>query len=229
MKTENLVKEIKTYLPFAVPEADQASAAELVEKYGNDEIVLRLLRDYYTALPDAFEEAVTRVSEFSFKRDVHFIVLTTTGHSWLYAVTVDSVALIGEYGVEVPGEVPPEVMRFLGWSTLKEFHENCPPVEKLEEYPWEDIVHTHCPVCGVPVGEEHLLGCVVEVCPWCKGQLKSCNCRFEKLDVEEIETAEQVEAFADLLAEKGRIPFSPEQAPAYPGTSRGLDEGDKKS
>lgn len=75
-------------------------------------------------------------------------------------------------------------------------------------------------------GEEHLLGCVVEVCPWCEGQLNSCNCRFEQLEVDELLDEEQLEKFEDLLNAKGRVPFVKGHKPAYPGTSDGLD-GDK--
>ncbi|PIE35201.1 hypothetical protein CSA56_05145 [candidate division KSB3 bacterium] len=72
-------------------------------------------------------------------------------------------------------------------------------------------------------GEYHLLGCVIEICPWCDSQLHSCNCRFEKLETEEIESEEQLKNLLDLLEEKGRIAYSANESLAYPGTSDGLD------
>jgi hypothetical protein len=67
---------------------------------------------------------------------------------------------------------------------------------------------------------------LVEVCPWCQGQLSKCNCRFEQLEVDAIDQEEELEDFVDLLTEKGRIPFERQQVPFYPGTSQGLDADD---
>ncbi len=217
---KNLRQEIQSYIPFAAPKEEQPAALQLVEKYKNNEFALRLLQDYYTALPDACEEAAIAISELDNRGGVHLFVLICTSHSWLYAVTLENVALIAEYGEEVPKDIA----LFFGHATVKDFLKSCPPVEELEEYAKTAAAEiAHCPACGVAEGEEHLPGCVVEVCPWCDGQLQGCNCRFEKLDLTEIETEAQVEEFLKILEEKGRIPFEKEQAPYYPGTSKGLD------
>jgi hypothetical protein len=69
------------------------------------------------------------------------------------------------------------------------------------------------------VGEFHTLGCPVEICPWCNGQLTYCNCRFTKLNIDTINKVEQIEKLLQLLEEVGRIAFKKEDSPGYPSIS----------
>lgn len=73
-----------------------------------------------------------------------------------------------------------------------------------------------CPVCSAAEGEYHLLGCPVEICPWCDGQLSRCSCRFAQLGVDMLEDEKELEELERLLKEKGRIPYAREQRPSYP-------------
>ena len=64
-------------------------------------------------------------------------------------------------------------------------------------------------------GEVHELGCPVEICPWCGGQLIHCDCRFERLGLDAITSEEELLQFEAMLEEQGRIPYSREQRPAF--------------
>ncbi len=73
-----------------------------------------------------------------------------------------------------------------------------------------------CHDCGAKEGEYHALGCDMERCPFCGGQLISCNCCYELLDIDVSEgtwayehglTKEQEERWEEMLERKGRIPW----------------------
>ena len=221
IKLQQLINEIRLFMKYAVSD-DQLGAAEAVlAKYRNNLQILNLLREYYLALPDAREEPALKISKLVQHQGVSLLVVTTSSVSYVYVSSAQQIVLLGEYR----DELEPEVLEYFGFDSHEDFLKICLPVGDLEECV-PGGAPTICPACGVSEGEYHLLGCSIEVCPWCEGQLSKCNCRFEQLEVDAIDEEEQLEEFVDLLTAKGRIPFEPEQVPFYPGTSRGLDGDD---
>lgn len=70
-----------------------------------------------------------------------------------------------------------------------------------------------CHDCGCREGEIHEFGCDIERCPFCGGQLISCDCVYEKLNLdcslgsytyEHGLTKEQEERWLKILTERGR-------------------------
>lgn len=215
-----MVKEIELFIEYAVQEDEIKQAVDLVSKYRDNALILPLFREYYSELPEAREEPVTRIARLITRQGVGLFVVSTTSFSYLYLLSADHVLLLGEYIKEVDDDV----LSFFGFQNQEAFLKICLPAADLEEYSnFKGSENIFCPACGVGEDEYHLLGCTVEVCPWCDGQLSKCNCRFEQLDSEEIEDDEQVELFLDMLSAKGRIVYKRNQAPAYPGSSEGLD------
>ena len=217
-KTQQLIEEIKIFITYSVPADEIQSAMNLVDRYRNNSFIIRLFREYYSALPEVREEAVLRITKLTDQQGVHLFVVSTALYSYLYAVSADEVLLLGEYRQEVDAEV----LSFFGYASQEEFLKICPLIDDLEVY--DESEKNICPVCGVPEGDCHLLGCTVEICPWCQGQLSNCNCPFQQLGADDITDEDQLEKFIDLLDAKGRIPYQKSQAPAYPGTSGGLDQ-----
>jgi len=218
--SKHLLEEITLYVKFCVTEEEFSEAMALVERYKDNELALRLFKEYYSTLPEAHEEAVLKISELIHHQGVYLFVVVCTSHSYVYVASAEHILYLAQY----QKEITKEVLTFFGYSSQKEFLATCIPVEDLKVYGKDEKGKGEpCRACGVEVGELHLLGCIVEICPWCDGQLSSCNCRFEQLKTEEIESEEQLETFIDMLSEKGRIPYVVNHSPAYPGTSEGLD------
>lgn len=216
-----LLEEILLFIDYSVPEQDRAKAKSFAETYADNDLVLRVLRAHYRILPGEKEEAVGQVCTLAHKQDNYLFVVQASTFASLYLTSIDNVVWLGEYGQEVD----PEVIYYFDFKDQKEFLQACRPVKELQDTgPDPGALQTvFCPVCGVMEGEHHLFGCLVEVCPWCDGQLNVCNCRFDQLERDEIENDQQLEEFYELLSAKGRIAYSKDQAPSYPGTSQGLD------
>lgn len=218
---DSLVVEIGLFIEYAVPQNERKQAGELLQKYRNNLMLLRLLKEYYRTLPEAREEAAIKISRLRQKEGVYLFVLVTPNRSYLYAVSMEDVLWLGIYREEVSVDI----LAYFDFSSMETFLKKCPETDELKPFPGDGAEGAHsCPVCGVEESDTHLLGCIVEICPWCQGQLSGCPCRFEQLGVEEIEDEEHLEEFATRLEQKGRIPYSRGQAPTYPGTSKGLDK-----
>jgi len=217
---DDTVSQLEMFIRYAVPEEEVEQALAFSRKLTHDRNMLRLLHEHYRSLPDAREEAVDRVSRLVQRSGVGLFVVSTQSTPYLYAVSNEEILYLGEYFHDGSNEI----FASLGVESKKELKKICLPPEKLVPYWGEQRAGVAlCPACGAAEGENHLLGCVVEVCPWCQEHLATCNCRFEHLNTESIDDEEQLEEFIDLLDAKGRIPFAKEQAPAYPGTTAGLD------
>lgn len=81
---------------------------------------------------------------------------------------------------------------------------------------WKPGTRGRCGDCGVLEGEFHEPGCDMEICPFCRGQLITCDCCLEHLDLDASPgtytwehglTREQSETWDRILEKRGRIRF----------------------
>jgi len=213
-KREGIVREIELFIQYGVGESEQQSALALLQRYQNDALALQLMKSFYTSLPDPHEEAIGRIVFINQKDDIFLMGLSTARHAYLYLATDQKALLFGQYGQEI---CDPEIFTLFGYVDAQDFFEKYPTFIDCEEYePVSASGSRFCPVCLAAVGEYHLLGCPVEICPWCDGQLSRCGCRFEQLGVDALEDEEELEELERVLEEKGRIPYAKEQRPSYP-------------
>ncbi len=207
------LQEIELLIRFAVPEGEQEAAMDLLHSFGADPFALRVIHDFYQTLPEAREEALRKITVLERKEQVYLLLLSTDTHHYLYLTNNDEGTFSGEWE---KGTLDPQVLSFFNYPDMETFVARHQTEENRQEYTVlanakEDI----CPSCGVQAGSLHILGCPVEVCPWCEGQLNHCNCRFEQLGVEELSDEQMLQELEKKLCRKGRIAYTKEQRPSF--------------
>lgn len=213
-------KDIQFLMKYAVP-ADQVETAEtLLKKYESDIIALNLLYSFYIHLPEGTDDSVTKLRLLTRRQGV-FLLSAATGNGmhYLYIVNNEAAHILGTLA---EGIVDRELLDFFGYADNREVLALAGEPEKLPEYEPYAADAGLCPSCQAAEGEFHTLGCPVEICPWCNGQLTYCNCRFTRLDIEALDKVSQIEKLLELLEEAGRIAFKKEHSPGYPSLK---DEG----
>lgn len=204
---EKLKEEILLLIDYAAPEGQIDNARQFVSRMQTDRVALNILKEFYSFLPEAENDLILRMQLLDSQKKTFLMLVTTDLDKYLYVANLDQAEFLGKY---TDGIMDQEVLEFFGLDrdkSVKKFQ----PLENFPDYLPLGHSQTHCLVCSAKTGEPHQLGCPVEICPWCDGQLTNCNCRFEKMGTEQLKTTEQLEDFLDLLNKKGRINFDASQ------------------
>lgn len=212
-------KAIATAMDYAVPEQHRAEADDQLDIYRDDLIALTLLQEFYSYLPEAKEEWIRELRLVNRKRGIFLLAAQTEENRYIYLVSSEGIEFQGRLE---DGFLAQEVIDFFGYESTEAFLGTCAPFENLPIYEPLQVDSEVCPACHAVAGEYHELGCPVEICPWCGGQLIHCNCRFEQLGLDSLTTEEELERFEALLEERGRIPYSPEQRPTFADEGPGV-------
>ncbi|MBT8333388.1 MAG: hypothetical protein KJP19_03075 [Deltaproteobacteria bacterium] len=206
VKTEVLVQ-------YVVSETELPQALNVLQKFAFHSIATAVLRNYYAALPDAREEMACDLRVVAERQKTYLFALQTTHNQYLYLGADNDILYIGTYE---QGISDVEILRFFGFKNAKHFKDSLPGAFEDLQTLQDDKNVTVCVACGTAEGELHILGCPVEQCPWCDGQLSRCNCRFDHLGVDQIEDIDLLERLEELLEQKGRVAFRKDQSPSFP-------------
>lgn len=208
--------EIKELIEYGVPEDDLTDANDFLQEYENDIIALNLLHTFYSFLPEGVEDWISELRLINRKEGLFLICAVSARSEYLYLVNQERAEFLGHLK---DGIYDTEVLDFFGY-TAAEGVENI--AKEFTKHPVYTVAYENedlCPVCSTANGEYHTLGCPVEICPWCGGQLANCNCRFTILEKERITSERDLKAFEKKLSEKGRIAYDAlTQRPAYPAS-----------
>ena len=206
--------DIQFLMKYAVPEGHLDTAGALLERYVSDIIALNLLHSFYVNLPEGKNDSVKALRLLTRRQGV-FLLCVSTGNEmhYLYLANNEAAHIIGTVAEGIGDQ---ELLDFFGYADNKEVLNLCKKPEKLQEYEPYTADSNLCPSCHAGVNEFHTLGCPVEICPWCNGQLTYCNCRFTKLDIDTMDKVSQIEKLQELLEAANRIAFKKEHRPGYP-------------
>lgn len=187
-------------------------AAETVEIYRHDRLGLTLLHAFYARPPEDRHDSLREIRLAGRGQGVFLLAALCPAESWLYLVSDEGAELVGPLEAGIEEE---ELIEHFHLESAPAFRRRCARPEDfaiLEPLAGDPDV---CPACWSTTGEFHEIGCPVEICPWCGGQLIHCSCRFERFGLEAIADEADLAAFLDELERQGRIPYGPEQRPAF--------------
>lgn len=207
---------LKDLMEYAVPEDHLAEAQDLLEIYRHDRIALEVLREFYSYLPEGHNDWVREIRLVARRQGMFLLAVMTGASAYLYLVSSEGVEFQGELA---EGLWDRDLLEFFGYHDREPFRTESCAAEGYQVYEPMDSDPDICPSCHAATGELHELGCPVELCPWCGGQLVYCSCRYDQLGVDVMDSEEDLLRLEEILNEQGRIPYSPEQRPSF------LDDG----
>ncbi len=211
-------RAIARAMEYAVPEKNMEEATDLLLRYRDDKMALDLLLEFYSTLPGAVDDYVKEIRTVARSGGVFLLAAMTGLSAYLYLISSEGIEF---HGTLEQGHLENDLLDFFDYEDLTAFHQYCRRAEELPLYEPLQVDTDVCPACHAVTGEVHELGCPVEVCPWCGGQLIGCSCRFDRLGIEAMTDAD-VTRFEILLNERGRIAYSPDQRPSFADEGPGV-------
>jgi hypothetical protein len=205
-------QRIRSLMQYAVPLEQQEAALDLLHILEEDRTGLMVLEEFYTCLPEAQEDWIKEIRQVARHQGVFLLAALTSVDAYLYLVSSEGIQFHGSLR---EGSLDTELLDFFSFESAAAFQRLAQQTENFPEYQALQGNEDTCPACHAGTGEFHELGCPVELCPWCGGQLIHCNCRFDQLGQDALVDEQALLHFEDLLVHQGRLAYSPEQRPSY--------------
>jgi hypothetical protein len=205
-------QRVRTLMHYAVPDEDMDAALDLWQHFSEDRTALTVLEEFYSRLPEAEDDWIRELRTVGRQQGIYLLAAVASAAEYLYLVSREGIEFQGRLS---EGWLDRDLLDFFGFESESAFKEAAQLIENFPEYQPLQTDADLCPACQAATGELHELGCPVEVCPWCGGQLIHCSCRFDQLGADALEEESDLVRFEVLLAEQGRIAYAPDQRPTF--------------
>lgn len=212
-------RHIRSLMRYAVPDEATEDADDLLLLFRDDRPALTVLEEFYSFLPEAKNDWIKELRLVARQRGVFLIAAVASEDAYLYLVSSEGIEFNGSLR---EGWLDQDLLDFFEFESAEAFQQAAQDVEQIPEYQPVQVDANLCPACQAETGELHELGCPVEICPWCGGQLIHCDCRFEQLGVDEMSESDLLR-FEALLEEQGRVAYAPEQRPSFADEGPGIE------
>jgi len=202
-------EEILLLMEYAVPDGRTEEAKNLLKHYQADRIALNVLAEFYRYLPEAEDDYIKKILHLDSRAGVYLLLVSCAANRYIYMADIENAVFLGNH---LDGIWDKEVLEYFALTheeSIKRYKKHT----SFQEYSPLDTADDRCRICSAAEGELHRLGCPVEICPWCGGQLTSCNCRFNKLHSDKLSNQKELKEFQERLEKRGRIPFEAAQQP----------------
>jgi hypothetical protein len=213
-------QHIRSLMRYAVPDEEMDAALDLLMIFHDDRIALTVLEEFYSFLPEAQNDWIKELRLIARQQGMFLLVAVASVDAYLYLVSSEGIEFNGKLS---EGYLDRDLLDFFDFESATTFQETARNIENFPEYQPLQVDTDLCPACQAATGELHELGCPVEICPWCGGQLIHCSCRFERLGQDEIADEGELLRFEALLEEQGRVAYSPEQRPSFADEGGGVE------
>jgi len=212
-------RHIRKLMRYAVPEEAMEAALDLLLIFRSDRTALTVLEEFYSFLPEAENDWIKELRLVARQQGIFLLAAAASADAYLYLVSSEGVEFHGSLR---EGYLDRDLLDFFGFESAAAFQELAKNPGQFPEYQPLQVDLDLCPACQAATGELHELGCPVEICPWCGGQLVHCDCRFEQLGLDELADESDLLRFEELLNQQGRIACSPEQRPSFADDGAGV-------
>ncbi|MEN8139873.1 MAG: hypothetical protein ABFR97_01465 [Thermodesulfobacteriota bacterium] len=221
MMLEKKIKELPVLIEYGAPPELQEQARIVVEKFSHDPMVINILHDFYSHLPEAREDCLEEFFLLAQQEGLLLFRVKTSLSFYYYLVNRELAELVGSDGEGLEERV----LSFFGFNEMAAFRERYGDFSDLEPHDPSFLGQQACPACLCGQGQLHTFGCPVEICPWCDGILTNCNCRFDQLGLAKVTSQAQLDTFLAHLEKKGRIPYDAAlHSPGYPTAGDSTDD-----
>ena len=94
---QSIIEEIQLLIKYAVSKEDRDKANTLLEHYRTNRVALRVLKEFYSSLPEAREEPVSKIVHMDRRQGIFLLGLSAGDHDYIFFATEDHAGFLEKH------------------------------------------------------------------------------------------------------------------------------------